>query len=140
MQDTKIGHFDRQFFVALCFVFEHEAVAWTIHRLEAEHFVIVLEEKQVVFVVLIMATSLPQVNTAQIGGDDFFKAALFVLSFHKVKQFIVNNCSLRQEKWRSGRHIAEEIQFLGGADQPMVTFARLLLLLDVLGELLLRWE
>jgi len=73
----------------------------TIHGLEAlplSFFVICGQQEQIIFVVFVVATDLPQVDIKYVRGNHFFKVSSLVLKFHQIDQFFVDDGPVRQEK------------------------------------------
>ena len=83
---------------------EHEAVTRAVHGLESMFFIIVLDEEDILFVLEIVATTLPQIRAVYVGRYDFTVAPNLVLGSHEVEKFIVNDCAVWEKHCTSSSH------------------------------------
>ena len=84
VQDAEVSEPYRQLTIRVRLVLEDHAVTRTVHGLEALHLVVRLQEVEVLLVVLVVATRLPEVDAAQVGRDHFLVASLLILAAHEV--------------------------------------------------------
>lgn len=143
VQSSEISHSNRQFFVRVGLVLEHEAVAGAVHGLQALALDLLaflgLDQVEVVLIVLVVAGYLPEVGVEDVGGDHLFVPVLRVLFPHEVKQFVVNVRAVGKKEGRTGGEVAEEKQLLLSAQFSVVVFlGEFLLLVILLEEFLFR--
>ena len=83
MDDTEFRHADRQFFVATVSTIKDQAVARTVHRLEAPFFLLNVKREHVVLVVLPVARCFPQLTVEHVGRDDLLVPSFGILALSK---------------------------------------------------------
>jgi hypothetical protein len=65
-------------------------MSWTVHGLHTEALVFYLEHIDVIFVVLIMARSLPQLEVEDVGCNNFVVPSHSILVSNEFYQFIID--------------------------------------------------
>lgn len=137
VQHAEIGIPQRQVSVAHNTVLEKHAMCGAVHRLETVTSIVSLKQKHVLFVVLVMTTSLPEFEIVHVGSDDFLIASDSVLRSDHFHQLVVNVSALRVEEGAAGRHLEVSEQLLSLANEAMIALLSLLTEVDVLVQLLL---
>ena len=84
MKNTEVGKPDRQFSVRSDSGVKHEAMSRAVHWLKTKALVFYFHEEDVVLVVLIVTTGLPQLKVVHVGTDDFLVTSYSVLMSHQV--------------------------------------------------------
>lgn len=83
-----------------------------VHGFEGELLLVNIEHKHVVFVVLPVLGSFPELFVVHVGADDFREAALAVLFLDEVDEGVVNAGAVRQPEGRTRGKFTEEEELL----------------------------
>ena len=131
MQNSKVGESDRKLPVGVSLVLKDQAMARTVHRLEALGFnpplILILEEVKVLLVVLVVPRDLPQVNITKVWRDDLLVSPPPVLIPHEFYELVVDYCPMGQEERASCSVLAEKEEVLLGAKSSMISLNGFLL-------------
>lgn len=131
MQNSKVGESDRKLPVGVSLVLKDQAMARTVHRLEALGFnpplILILEEVKVLLVVLVVPRDLPQVNITKVWRDDLLVPPPPVLIPHEFYELVVDYCPMGQEERASCSVLAEKEEVLLGAKSSMISLNGFLL-------------
>lgn len=76
MNNAKLSHSDRQFFVTPVTAIEYEAVTRTVHRLQRPFFLLDVKGEHVVLVILPVTGGLPKLRVKHIRRDDLRKKSV----------------------------------------------------------------
>lgn len=71
MNDTELGHSDRQLLVTTIPRVEDDTVAGAVHGFESPFFLLDIESEHVLPVVLPVARSLPKLGVVHVGGNNY---------------------------------------------------------------------
>lgn len=83
MENSEVSHSQRKFSVRSNRAVEHEAVTRAVHGLHSEALILDLEQEDVVLIVFVMTTGLPELQVVHIGRNNFFVASNLVLVSHE---------------------------------------------------------
>lgn len=140
MEHTKVSIPQGQVSVADDSVLKKNAMSGAVHRLQTVASIVTLEQKHVISVVLVMATSLPKFEVIHVRSDNFLVASHSVLFPNHKHEFVVNMGALGLEEGATRRHFEVGEQILLSADDAVVTLLSLFAEVHVFVKLLLRGE
>jgi hypothetical protein len=107
-------------------------MARAIHRLHSKTLILYFEQKYVVFVVLIVAGGLPQLEIEHIGRYDFLIASHSIFLPQEVSKLVVNLGSIRIPKSTSWRQMVEVEKVLMLSHDSVISFSGFLDKVNVL--------
>lgn len=134
VQRAEVGVADRQVFVGPPLRFEQQAVAWTIHRLQAVFLVLAnlgvfllfarrappVHLEHVIFVVGPVAGFLPERALVDGRREDFLEAEERVLGAEEGEEFVEDAGAVGEEEGRAGAVEGGREEFLFGAEGAVV--------------------
>jgi hypothetical protein len=83
-------------------VVENKAMTGAVHRLHSDSLGLNLPSENILFVSLVMARGLPQLEVEDVGGKDLLVSTHSVLFLNHANELLVNLHAVRVEEGRSG--------------------------------------
>lgn len=99
MNDTKLGHSNRELFVTPVSGIEDEAMPRAIHRLETPFLLLYVEGEHVILVVLPVTRCFPEFGVVHVGRDDLLVASFVILGLS-----IYKPCKPKSDRLRTYPH------------------------------------
>jgi len=98
VENTKIGKSKRQISVGADLVIKHYAVGRAVHRFHTETLSFNLPHKNVFFVCLVVARSLPKIEIENIRRQHLIVSSYAVLLSNQRNKFVIDNGAVRVEE------------------------------------------
>lgn len=84
-----------------------------------------LKHEEIIFIVLVVARDLPEINVEHVGSDHLLVASSKVLVSHEINKPVIDFGPMGEEKGTAWGKPIEEEETLGLANDPVVSFESL---------------